>query len=236
MLQVTAISSIAEYNLWLCPVFLAGIFNAIAAYLVLEEDGRGYIYFNPLKHWLFWPWLFLEFIVPSLAFVLLFSVDKKPTPDISFYVKSVVFGLSFTTLVNSSSTSIGPITFSIKPFYDLVVRKIRDLITNEHLALTASFWNSFQQELATANDDAIQAGERYLMNYIGSNKAFQPEKKAILRSEIEQGGGLSKDKSSKIVAFIQDNIRRDCWIECLEQFRCTATLGRYSSKLSTKLN
>jgi hypothetical protein len=158
-----------EYANWIAVAFFSGIFNVIASWLVLLEDSKRSPVFRPFRYPPFWLWIVAEFLVPIAGFWYLFSINEKPPVDINLFVKSIVFGISFPTLVNSSATTIGSKSFSVKVIYDVVIRKVRDAVFSKDIHLNSAFWTDFELEL-TANTNAdIAAAVLYIENCIKLN-------------------------------------------------------------------
>jgi hypothetical protein len=222
----------SDYGQWIIVASLSGVFNAIAAFFVLVEDCKECPFFKPYSYWMFWLWISFELLIPACGFWLMFSIHTKPSVEITLLVKSVIFGLSFATLVNSSATSIGPYTYSVKPMYDIFVRKMRDAIFNRDREINTRFWSDFTQELDKIKDEnTIQMGLNYLALYPTMDadmRRNQKEKVDPLNKKIKEVSKPCPKRCEKIVSMVRENIDRKSLPECLKKFGCKQTLKDYT--------
>jgi hypothetical protein len=167
----------------------------------------------------------------------LFSINEKPPIDINLIVKSIVFGISFPTLVNSSATTIGSKTFSIKSLYDVIIRKVRDAVFSKDAHLNSAFWTEFQVELESNPNANILAGVLYIENCISLNGKLpgnlsETDLKKIAIKIKKIRGQVHPDNCKDTVALVKESLSRKELPECLSQMKCTETLDnrRYGIK------
>ena len=151
---------------------LPGLLNCIQAVYVLLRSNpkiKGLIFFNPLKSKGFIVWIVSQFIIPSLSFYFLFLHNKEV--ESNFIVSSIVFGIGFIGVVNST-TYFGPFTVNIKSIYDIFLRVAFWMIENEQEKdnKTAIFWSSFRHELQAIPLSDLINGLNQLVFYIQSQK------------------------------------------------------------------
>lgn len=225
-----------EYGALLVIASLAGIFNAISALSMLFEQTQRTPIFRPYTNWLFWVWVLAEIFIPAIGFWWVFNIERKTLIDIGLCVKSIGFGLSFTAVATTSLTT-GPVAYSIKPLYELLISITRVNIAKKDRNLNLAFWNDFSDELATIQENNITVGLDFVVAYFKDNLEYErsPHKTQEIKNleienlekKVEIARNPDTERISKIISVVKSNIHRDSLYTCLSKFNCTKTQNKY---------
>lgn len=226
-------SSAQEFLPWLVLASIAGCFNSVAAYMVLAEDCKKLAFFEPHKAISFWFWLTSQLLIPSIGFWIIFSLYTKPSLDISSFIKSMLFGVSFITIVNSTTTTVGPVSYSIKPAYDFFVRLVRKEIDRQGTGRNAELYVEFKSELRTVSDANIIRGLEFLEFCFSSDVSLEEQDRVALGKKVAAVKKLSasqkEEKINKIIPLVMGNVCRPNVPKCFKAFECSNTLSTYNS-------
>lgn len=165
----------------------------------------------------------------------MFLINQKPPIDFSFCIKAGLFGIAFVAIVNSS-TKIGPIGLSIKPFYTALTGIAINMILAQETERTTSFWNALKKELNSGGID-LEVVLSYLNCYIESNATFdkflnddEREKSTIEYKQLLEKA-KNKDATNEtveaIVNVIKQVLRNKDLPKALQEIGCKQTYDNY---------
>jgi hypothetical protein len=218
-----------EYYYWLLVSAPCGIVNVIAAWWALDKECKGFPFFYPYKIKTFWIWIFFEFAIPVGGFWVFLDLIKKPPTDIILYLKSLTFGVGFTTLVNSSLTEIGPFNYDAKSIHTFFVKMVKQSINYHESPRNADFWSSFKTELRRSNDSQLFTGIQFLEICVKQDISINVIEKTKLLDKINSFNDIIErnEKVEKIFAFIMSNLIRKHLPSCLKNLDCNETLTSF---------
>lgn len=228
-----------EHNSLLTPIWYiilgisTGIINAINAWDKLEKKCRIYIFFQPFKTFIFWVWLFIQILVPAVIYWWIFikTCPEKPNIDLSFILKVVIYGISFSSLLTNIETqALIPVNVSI--IVNRVDRLLEKFLQKTQLTKTANFWDSLEKEMEKLQD--LSPGIKYLKDYyfyVKYNK-INREKYQYFKNKLEEIA-QNNNVGELIATCLKEIIPRQDLPEVLKQFNVPDTfVNKYFPNLN----
>ncbi|MDJ0579533.1 hypothetical protein [Crocosphaera sp.] len=219
----------------LIPYIILGIFpgiiNAYNAWQKFKKKSRLYIFFQPLRTFLFWVWLFIHILVPALIYWWLFITTcvEKPNIDLNFFFKVLIYGICFSSLfTNIEKMALIPVNLSI--LVDWINNLLEDNLRSKQRVKTANFWSGLQQELEKLKPRNLSKGLDYLENYYFVPPLYEKEECTKLQnrlSEIRQ----ERDRKSKCKRLVNQCFKgiipRQDLPEILKEFKLSPEENKY---------
>ncbi len=161
-----------EHNslLTLIPYVILGIFPGVIhfynAWQKFKQKCRYYIFFQPLKTFLFWVWLLIQILVPALIYWWIFitTCEQKPNINLNFVFKVVIYGICFSSLfTNIERMALIPVNLSI--VVDWVDNLLKDDLLSQERVKTANFWSNLEKQMKNLELDNLSSGINYLKRH-----------------------------------------------------------------------
>ncbi len=204
---------------------ITGIINAWNAWQKLKQKCRYYIFFQPLKTFLFWVWLLIQILVPALIYWWIFITTcvEKPNINLNFFFKVVIYGICFSSLfTNIEKMALIPVNLSI--LVDWIDNLLQDKLRSKGRVKTANFWSDLETELKQLDLEHLSSKINHLKKHYFSEEFFNGnviEYQSFQNKLQEISDNKDKDtQCEKLISVcLKKMIPRQDLLEVLKQFK-----------------
>ncbi|CCQ62941.1 hypothetical protein [Crocosphaera watsonii] len=204
---------------------IAGIINAVNAWIKLEEKYLYYIFFQPLTTFLFWGWLLIQIYVPAQIYwwILTGIFPKKPDINPIFIITVVIYGISFQSLLEYiEEQALAPRNLSI--IVNWVDNLLEYYLKATQLAKASDFWKSLEEEMKEIKKENLLSGLEYLEDSYFDGKYNRLNKDQYQGfqnklTEIKQENDISLQSKKLVKTLLKGKIPRRHLPNVLRQFK-----------------
>lgn len=166
---------------------IPGIINAYNAWQKFKQKCRYYIFFQPLKTFLFWVWLLIQILVPALIYWWIFITTcvDKPNINLNFFFKVFIYGICFSSLfTNIEKMALIPVNLSI--LVDWINNLLEDDLRSKERVKTANFWSNLEKGLQKLKPRDLSEGLDYLKNHYFVPPLYEKEECTKLQNRLSE--------------------------------------------------
>lgn len=210
---------------------LSGLLNTIIAWEKLHKKCCHLIFYKPLKTFMFWIWLGVQILIPSVFFwfMVIKSCPEKPSIDWQLITNVLVYGIFFQIFSDTTEKlGITPVNIIIPLnwFDEFFYQKL----LAQQKTTTANFW--FNLRNALQNSVNLSKGIEYLKNDYFDQRYLNPQDYEYYQTkltEIEQEANFEKQCEMLISNCFKGVIPRQDLPDVLSQFKLENFINNHFS-------